>query len=90
MQRLVGARSRQNAVRQIRKERPEDLLPATQLARALDRADVYLLSRLDPSMVEDLEMAPIAEPGELARLTRRYPSCILVSNAPNALVTAGE
>lgn len=87
VQHLIGARSRQIAMRQIRKDRAEDVLQATQLARALDRADVYLLSRLDHAMVEDLEMAPISNTAELVRLAHRHQSCILVSNAPNAIVT---
>lgn len=87
VQRLMGARSRSHVVRELRKERPNDVLPATQLAQALDHGDVYLLSRLDPTLVEELEMAPIAGPDELVRLTQRYPSCILVSNAPQAMVS---
>lgn len=90
VQQMVGARSRERAIRQIRKDRPEDVLPATQLTRALDRADVFLLSRLDDTMVEDLEMAPIHGPAELVRLAQRYPSCILVSNAPHAIVAMDE
>lgn len=86
VQQMIGARSRESAIRQIRKDRPEDVLPATQLARALDRADVFLLSRLDDAMVEDLEMAPIHGPAELVRLAQRHPSCILVSNAAHAIV----
>ncbi len=87
VQQLVGARSRRDAMRHIRKELPEDLLQATQLAEALDRADVYLLSRLDDSMVEDLEMAPISDHAELVRLAHRHRSCILLSNAPHAMVS---
>lgn len=90
LRQLRAARSRRQVIREIRKDHPEDFLPATQLARALDRADVYLLSRLQESIVEDLEMAPIAEPQELVRLTQRCSSCILVSNAPYAMVTASE
>lgn len=86
MQRMVGARSREAALRRIRKERPPDALPAAQLARALDRGKVYLLSRLDPSDVEDLEMIYVAAPEELARLARRHDSCTLLSNAAHAIV----
>ena len=77
-------------MRWIRKERPVDALPATLLACALDRATVYLLSRLDPSLVEDLEIAPIAEPDELVRLAGRHESCILLANAPHAMVTLDQ
>ena len=70
MQHLAGASSREAALRHVGKERPVDALPAAQLAHALDRNKVYLLSRLDPSVVEDLDMIPIAGPEELTRLAR--------------------
>lgn len=84
---LQATESRAAAMTKIRRERPVDALPATQLARVLDRAKVYLLSRLDETLVEDLQIAPIREPAELARLARRHESCILLSNAPYAVVT---
>jgi hypothetical protein len=87
---MAAARSRRSAVKHIRKERPPDVLPAVQLARALDQDRVYLLSRLDPAMVEDLDMVPIAGGDELTRLARRHRSCILVANAPRAMVTVEE
>lgn len=86
MQMLVKSSSRESALRHVSKQRPVDALPAAQLARVLDRNKVYLLSRLDPSVVEELEMIPIAGPEELARLALRYPSCVLLSNAPNITV----
>ncbi len=90
IRRLLEVRSRRRAIREIRREYPEDLLPAIRLARALDRGDVYLLSRLDPGTVEDLDIAPVAETQELVRLTQRCGSCILISNAPQAMVTIAE
>jgi len=90
LQQLAGARSRRAAKKRVRKERPEDALPAAQVAQALDRARVYLLSRLDPSLVEDLDMVPITQPDELIRLVRQYPTCILLSNAPHAVVALEE
>ena len=87
VQRLVGAPSRKSAMREIRKDRPEDTLPAAQLVRALDRENVYLLSRLEPSLVEDLEMTPVANDAELIRLARRCRSCIVLSGAPHVCAT---
>ena len=87
---MAGARSRRSAVKHIRKERPADALPAVQLARTLDHDKVYLLSRLDPAMVEDLDMVPLAGGDELTRLARQHRSCILVANAPRAMVTVEE
>ncbi len=90
IQRLLGSRSRDSALRKIRKERPTDALPAAQLARALDHARIYLLSRLDPSLVEGLEMIPVAKPEELTRLARQHGSGTLLSNAALASVSVEE
>ena len=67
-------------------DRPDDALPAVQLGRAMDRSKVYLLSRLEPSSVEDLGMVPLGDSGELARLARRFDSCIVLANAANVAV----
>jgi nickel-dependent lactate racemase len=88
--RLVRARSRHTAMRQIQRDNSGDALPATQLARALERQHVYLLSRLDPALVEDLDMVPLGGPEELGRLSRRHDSCILLANAPQAVVCQAD
>jgi len=90
VQRMLAAESREAALRQVGKERPIDALPAAQLVRALQRDKVYLLSRLDASLVEDLDIVPLADPEELTRLARRYRSCILLSNAAYASVSVAE
>ena len=87
VQHLAASRRRNEAMQWIRRERPEDALPATLLVQALDRASVYLLSKLERSLVEDLEIAPIAEADELVRLIGRHESCILLANASQAMVT---
>jgi nickel-dependent lactate racemase len=86
VQRLMRARSRLDALRQIQRELPEDALVAAQIARTLARRHVYLLSRLEPEIVEDLNLAPLADPEDVARLARRHASCIVLSNAAHALV----
>jgi nickel-dependent lactate racemase len=86
MQRLVGADSREEAVRQIRRDNPRDALPALQLARVLQTHRVYLLSRLGEELVEDLEMIPVGGPDELVRLAQRSPSCLLLADAAQAMV----
>lgn len=82
LQQMAHAPSRESGLRQVGKERPVDALPAAQLAHALEQHKVYLLSRLDPTVVEELDVIPIAEPDELIRLAKQHPSCILLSNAP--------
>jgi nickel-dependent lactate racemase len=81
LQRMAAASSPESALRHVGKERPVDALPAAQIAHALQQNKVYLLSRLDPSRVEDLNIIPIAGADELNRLARQHQSCILLSNA---------
>jgi hypothetical protein len=90
VQRMASARSRASVLRQIEKHRPHDALPAAELARALEHGPVYLLSRLSPALVEDLDVTPIANGDELARLTRQHKTCTLLSNAPQAMVSVQE
>jgi len=86
LKRLAGAESRRAALRRIDKERPPDALVAASLARALDRGSVYLLSRLKPEVVEPLDIVHVAAAEELARLARRFESCVLLDDAPRAVV----
>jgi hypothetical protein len=79
--RLAQGESRDAALRAVGRERPVDALPAAQLARALQKYNVYLLSQLDPSVVEELDLVPLEKPAELIRLARQHESCVLISNA---------
>jgi len=87
---VAKARSPDMAVRRISKDQPPDALPALRLAQSLQHNSVYLLSRLDPQVVEDLDMIPIADADELVRLTRHHRSCIVLANAPRVAVTVDE
>lgn len=79
------------ALRQIAKERPSDALPATELLHALERGKVYLLSKLDESVVEGLGIAAVEDGEQISRLAQRHDSCIVLANAQNALaVVEGE
>ena len=51
------------------------------------RAHVYLLSRLDDNVVEQLGMAPVANAREIARLASRHESCVLLANAHRTIAT---
>ncbi|MBN2217636.1 MAG: DUF2088 domain-containing protein [Pirellulales bacterium] len=84
---LRAVRSRADAVRRIHDDEPADAVTALQLARALDHCSVYLLSRLEDDLVEDLDMTPVAEPAELVRLANRSGSFLLLGNASYAHVT---
>ncbi|HEX5445342.1 MAG TPA: lactate racemase domain-containing protein [Pirellulales bacterium] len=78
------------ALRRIRRDAESDALPAGALARALEDAKIYLLSRLDESLVEDLGMAVVADAREIARLARRHESCTVLASAQHAAVAVGE
>lgn len=76
-----GDSSRAEAMQHVSRHRPPDALPAAQLASALNRNKVYLLSRLDSATVEELDMVPLETPEELSRLIRQHSSCTLLQDA---------
>ena len=87
LRQLVDDSDRDATMREIRKNKLVDVIPATELLRTMDRASVYLLSRLQSEQIEPLGVAPVADVSELTRLSSRYPSCILLSSAQYATVT---
>ncbi|HBO42470.1 MAG TPA: hypothetical protein DD670_00730 [Planctomycetaceae bacterium] len=84
---LKKARSRDEAVGRIQRDEAYDAVTALQLARALDHCSIYLLSKLENSLVEDLEMTPVDEASDLARLAGRFESVLLLGNASYTRVT---
>jgi len=58
---------------------------ASTLLIAREQARVYLLSRLDSDTVEELGIGYVSEPTEVARLSQRHETCILLRNAHRAL-----
>jgi len=89
-QRLCNADDLQQTLSEISKERPEDSLVAAELATALQRGPLYLMSQLDESVLDDLGIANVTGEEELSRLVARYKSCILISNAQHAVATLAE
>jgi nickel-dependent lactate racemase len=69
------------ARKRIRRESATDALAASQLISAMERGRIYLLSQLDESLVDDLGLAPMTEPTDVARLAHRHESCIVLANA---------
>lgn len=69
---------------------PEDALPAIQLAAALDHCRVLLLSQLDDSTVEELDITPVARVDEIVRLAGRCQSYVLLGNASHVTVSVDE
>lgn len=90
LQWLGRAKDLPAALRHIRKHRTFDAVAAHELAQALERVQVYLLSQLDESVVEELGIAPVAAAAEIGRLASRHRSCILLANAQFASPTAAD
>jgi hypothetical protein len=65
---IRDSRKPRDAMRPLREQMPPDLLAATSLAQAVEWANVYLLSRLDADLVEDLFMVPLGGLDEVQRL----------------------
>ena len=73
-----------DAIKPLRLETPDDLIPATQLVNAVNWGRVFLLSRLNPDLVEDLFCAPMQSIGEVERLLRSTDNPIaFISSAQN-------
>jgi nickel-dependent lactate racemase len=87
---LAAAASRGEALRQIRRQRATDMWPAIQLIRTLGRRHLYMLSRLDRALLEDLQISPLQDSAELSRLAQRHATCILLTNAPWAVVSVEQ
>lgn len=75
---LTSSRSPKAALQRMRKESPPDLLACTQVASAASWANVSLLSRLDSSVVEDLQLTPLSSIEEAARLIARLEDVVLL------------
>ena len=70
-----------DAIQPLRTFLPPDLVPATQLAAAVDWADVYLLSALEGHVVEDLFMVPLDDPDDVSRLLGGDEPCLFLGSA---------
>lgn len=77
---LAGAESILVALREIDRAKPTDSLVATQIGAALERGRVYLVSAAPRGQLEDLGIHAI-EADDVARVTARYDSCIVLPNA---------
>lgn len=83
---IMDARAPRDVLQQLRAAAPPDLISATQVAQALDWTNVYLMSRLDPQLVEDLFMIPLGDENEARRLIGGDESCAIVAGAQHAAV----
>lgn len=86
MEILREAHKPRDAIKPLRERQPADMIPATQIAQALDWANVYLLSRLPGDVVEDLCMVPLTDTAEAMRLMEGGEDCIAVEAAQSVSV----
>ncbi len=75
------SRTPRDALQPLRRSAPDDLVVATQVAQAVDRANVYLVSQLDDDLVEDMFMTPIASSDEAMRLLETCQTCAFIESA---------
>ena len=72
-----------DALKRLRQQAPPDLIPATQLAQLADWASVYLLSKMDGDVVEELFMTPLENEREVQRLLASDEPCLFLGAAQN-------
>ncbi|MEX2112671.1 MAG: lactate racemase domain-containing protein, partial [Pirellulales bacterium] len=89
LRRIAGAEDPAAALQSIGKHKPTDMQATAEIVRALERGKVYLLSRLDEELVENLGILPV-QASQLSRLAARYESCVLLENAQHTSVSVGR
>jgi len=90
LQLIRDSRKPRDAMRPLREQSPPDLAAATALAKSVEWANVYLLSNLDPDLVEDMFMVPLANTGEVQRLIGGQESIAIVASGQHVCAEAGE
>ena len=78
---LQASRTPRDALQPLRTSTPEDLVEATQIAKAVDWAKVYLLSHLDDDLVEDLFALPLGNEQEATRLIESADRMAVIASA---------
>lgn len=90
LQLLVGNPDLDDVLEQVDRLHSEDAATVGEIARALQRGRVYLISRLEDELVEDLGIAPL-EAGQLSRVVSRHNSCLVLGSAQfSAAQLAGD
>lgn len=78
---IRDARTSRDALQALRREAPPDLIAASEVASAADWAHVYLLSKMEGDLVEDLFMTPLETEREAQRLLSISGNCALLGGA---------
>jgi lactate racemase len=88
LRRISDAEDLDMALAEACRDTSADARMASELIRALLRGRVYLMSNVDPELVEQAGMAPVSNDAEIAHLARQHESCILLSHAQLVAPTA--
>lgn len=87
---IRDARTPHEALKPVRERAEADRETALCVAQALDRANVYLLSKLPDDLVEDLFMVPVADIDEARRVIEGNEECAVIGSAQHAFVRYTE
>lgn len=90
VRRLEGNEDPSELIELLADDRSVDARAARQIARALERGPLFLLSRLEEESVEQMGIAPLERPEQLSRLIHRFPSCILLPHAQLCMPQVAE
>lgn len=78
---LQGTRHPREVLKPLRDASPPDFLAATQIAQLADWAEIYLFSKMDPSLVDSLLMNPLDSEREVIRLIANCQQCAIIAGA---------
>ncbi len=90
MELLRSQPSPRAALQPLREQAPPDLQAAAQWANAADWARIYLLSRLDAELVEDLFAVALNNVGEAERLMASVDECAIITTAQSTFAEIVE
>jgi nickel-dependent lactate racemase len=90
LQCLVGHGRSVDILNRLNHECSADAVSASLLMEACESKHIYLLSGLSEQTVEDLGLGFVSEPDDIARLSQRHPSCILLADAHRAMPTVAQ
>ena len=91
MEMLRQVESAADAIKPLRLETPLDLIPATQIATTVQRASVYLLSKLSGNLADELFMFSLSEPTEAVRLIEQTEGTVaIIEDAHNVHARIAE
>jgi nickel-dependent lactate racemase len=78
---IRDSRTPRDALQPLRLTTPDDVVAATQIAKAIDWANVYLQSCLEDDLVEDLFMIPWSDTAQSHRLVEASQSLTFIESA---------